>query len=358
MSLIPRAIHPVSSTPVSIARLSLCVVITACTGAGEDPAPEVRTIERLRERSGAVSCERLETFPENGSVVEDLVAASDSTFLVLLPLEREVRLYDHALRPVFGLRFEESGPLGVRTPRSATVVDDTLVYITDLGGRRVRILSRSGKDRGTIRTTFSPDRIRSGPVGIFLTAFPLGGGRGADLVHVLDGTGTRPIGLPILPHDDLRIEGLGNILVLTVLPGGEVVAAHRILNSRAAIFRAAPGGTFDAVVTTVPVARPERDRLGEVPSDLFEREDVRDLATPVMAASEDRASGEYLYLTRTGGTLPGGGTEKAIVRSRPDLSYVGSSVLDVNAQDFVYLSRTRTALVIDDEAMWHRCPIP
>lgn len=352
MPLIRRAIAP---WPVCLA---LLVVTAACRVDGSKAGPDPRRIERLRERSVAVSCEILEGFPENGSAVEDLDAASDSTFLVLLPLEREVKVYDHALRPVFTVRFDEEGPLGVKTPRSATIVDDTLVYVTDLGGRRVRILSRSGEDRGTIRTDFSPDRIRSGPTGIFLTAFPIGGGRADALVHVLDGSGTRPIGLPVLPHDDLRIEGLGNLLELAVLPGGELVAAHQILSSRAGIFSARPGGGFDAVVTTVPVSRSERERLGTVPPDLFEREDLHEIATPVVAASVDGISGEYLYLTRTGGTLPDGGTEKAIVRSGPDLSYAASYLLDVNAQDFVYLARTRTALVIDGEATWRRCAIP
>lgn len=351
------------------ARLAALLLVgcLACEGEGEDP--EARSIDRLRERSVALACDPVEDFPENGAAVEDLHAVSDSTFLILLPLEREVKLYDHRLRPVFSIPFDEAGPLGVKTPRSAALVDDTLVYITDLGGQSVRVLSRSAaagtngdrgtvRDRGTIRTDFPPDGIRAGPTGIVVSAFAMMSRAGDDLVHLLDGDETRPLGLPVEAHEDLRVAALGNMLVLTVLRGGSVVAAHQVLSSRAGVFRPRPGGGFDSIVTTVPVSRPERDRLGKVPRDLFEAEDFHDVATPVISASADYGTGEYLYLTRTGSSLPSGATEKVIVRARPDLSYVASYLLDVDAQRFLYLSRIRTALVIDQDAAWHRCPIP
>lgn len=365
MVSIRRALHPMLVALVLLftgrirpRALSLFVAaVTASCGAGDaDPGP--RTIERLRERSTTVVCEPVEGFPENGAVVEDLHAVSDSTFLVLLPLERAVRLYDHRLEPVFSLAFDEDGPLGVRTPRSADLVDDTLVYVADLGARSVRVLSRSRRDRGTLRIDFPPDGIRATPSGLVVTAFPMAMGPGQPLVHALDGTDVHPLGLTMEPHEDPRIAALGNMLELTVLPSGALVVAHQVLSSRAAVFHARPGGGFDVVVTTVPVTPSERSRLGKVPADLFERENVGDLAAPVISASADRGSGDYLYLTRTGSSLGSGGTEKAIVRARDDLSYVASYLLDVDAQDFVYLSRTRTALVIDHEATWHRCSIP
>lgn len=343
----------------------------ACDGEGEDS--EARSIERLRERSVALACDPMEGFPENGAVVEDLHAVSDSTFLVLLPLEREVNLYDHRLRPVFSVPFDEAGPLGVKTPRSATLVDDTLVYVTDLGSQSLRVLSRSRaggtdragtdragtiRDRGTIRIDFSPDRIRAGPTGIVVSAFAMMSRAGDDLVYRLDGTETVPLGLPMEPHEDPRVAALGNMLELTVLGDGSVVAAHQVVSSRAGVFRARPDGGFDVVVTTVPVARSERDRLGKVPRDLFEGESFREVAAPVISASADHGTGEYLYLTRTGSSLSADATEKAIVRARSDLSYVASYLLDVDAQHFLYLSRIRTALVIDRDAAWHRCPIP
>ncbi|MDX1660883.1 MAG: hypothetical protein R3326_03745 [Gemmatimonadota bacterium] len=330
----------------------------AVLGCGTDaPAHEPRTIERLRERSVEVTCASVEGFAMNHAVVEDLHAVSDTTFLALFPLDRVVTLFDDRLEPVFSLSFEENGPRGVESPRAATVVDDTLVYFADLGSRSVRILSRSGEDRGTIRTGFAPDGIRAGPSGVVLTAFPMALGVRDDLVYELDADGPRPLGLRMDPYDDPRVAALGNLLEVTVLPDGTVVAAHQTLSSRAALFRRRPQGGFDVHVTTVPVSASEGERLGEVPTDLFERENIGDLAAPVIAASVDRNSGEYLYLTRTGRAFPAGGTEKAIVRARPDLSYVESYRLDVNAQDFVYLADAEAVLVVDQEAAWHRCAL-
>ncbi len=385
MIAIRRAIGPMlmvltesSSLDRGSARGRLAVLLLAGCLACDGEDTEARSIDRLRERSVALACDPMAGFPDNGAVVEDLHAVSDSTFLVLLPLEREVNLYDHRLRRVFSVPFDEAGPLGVKTPRSAAVVDDTLVYVTDLGSQSLRVLSRSRhvgrgrvgtgqvetvragtvRDGGTIRIDFSPDRIRAGPTGIVVSAFAMMSRAGDDLVYRLDGTETHPLGLPMEPHEDPRVAALANMLELTVLRDGSVVAAHQVVSSRAGLFRARPNGGFDAVVTTVPVARSERDRLGKVPRDLFEGESFRDVAAPVISGSADHDTGEYLYLTRTGNSLSVGATEKAIVRARPDLSYVASYLLDVDAQHFLYLSRIRTALVVDQDAAWHRCPIP
>lgn len=348
MLRIRRAVRP--------ALLALALLLTggSCEPVGEGP----RTIDRLAERAVPVACAPVGGVSEDGSVVMDLTAVSDSTFLALLPLERRVVLFGPDLAPVFSIGFDLTGPRGVTNPRSATLVADSLVYVADTGPRRIRVFDRSGADRGTIRLPFPPSKVRWTPAGVVAAAFPLGVSDGEALVWLLVGEESRPLGLPIEPRSDPRAEAVANLLDLTVLPGGDVVAAHQVISSRAGLFRARPGGGFDAALTTTPVASSERKRLGRVPRDLFESEDVGEIAAIVIAGSADWSTGEYLYLTRTGGELPGGGSEKAIVRAGPDLSFVAAYRLDVDAQAFVHLSKSRTAIVIDDEARWHRCALP
>lgn len=341
-----RAIRPVP--------LSLAFLATGC-GAGGGP-PEARTIDRLAERARPVACAPVEGVAESGAVVEDLHAVSDSTFVALLPLERRVVLYGADLRRLRVIPFEAVGPRGVKTPRSATIVDDTLVYLADAGPRRIRILSLAGEDRGTIRLPFPPDKVRSSREGVLVTALPLGIGRGESLVRILDGEESRPLALPIEPHADPRVQALANLVAVTPLPGGTVVAAHQIVSSRAALLSPRDGGGFDVRLTTTPVAASEKERLGRVPADLFERETIEGVAAPVLGAAADATTGEYLYLTRV--EAPGGAGGRALVRARPDLSFVAAYRLDLDAQSVVYLSRNRTAILVDGEARWHRCVVP
>lgn len=329
-------------------------VALAC-GAPGPGAP--RTIERLAERAAPVACAPLDV-EESESVVADLAAVSDSTFLVLLPLERRVVVYGPDLRPRREIVFEAAGPRGVVNPRSAAIVGDTLVWITDIGPHRLRALSLSGEDRGTVRTPFPPDRIRWSPAGLVVTAFPLGVRAGGPLAWWLKDGEVRPLGVPAERHDDPRAEALANLLEPTPMPDGDVIVVHPLVSSRGARLRARAGGGFDVEPVTVPVAPSEAGRLGRVPPSLFEEEAIEEVAAVALGASADRATGQYLYLTRTGRTLPDGTSEKAIVRAGPDLSFVSAHRLDVDAQAFAYVTTTRTAIVIDAEARWHRCVLP
>ncbi|MBW3660024.1 MAG: hypothetical protein KY397_00115 [Gemmatimonadetes bacterium] len=345
-------------TPNEAPRFSIAVALLLGIGCGEGEAGLApRTIDGFVERSTKIACVRQDAPSEAAGVVEDLVATSDSTFLVLYGLDRRVVHYRSDATPLFEVEFEENGPSGVKQPRSVALVDDSLLYITDVGRRQIKILDHAGRDRGVLRTDVPPSVVRSGPSGVLMAAFPLArGGAVARLVHVLDADAGafRPLETPVAPFHDLRVEALANLIELTPLGDGTVIAAHQLITSRAFVIRPRGSG-FTVRETTVPVPRAASRRLGKVPSELFEKEEIDEIATPVLAASHDRASGDYLYLTRTGRPGPEGGTEKAIIRATPDLEYLRSWILDVNAQRFAYLGKSRTAIVIDHDAGWHRC---
>src|SRR5690606_11346715 len=87
-----------------------------------------------------------------------------------------------------------------------------------------------------------------------------------------------------------------------------------------------------------------RDRYGWLPKGSFTEDQADSLLFPSIASAADPATGELLYLTRTGrrGEY---GSEKTIIRVDRELQYVRSYLLDVNAARMIYLAGPRLVIL-------------
>lgn len=125
-------------------------------------------VSDFRERSERVRCELAPTVRVAEASVGEVVTASDTSFLVLYPLEGRVTWYGADLAPRWSFVFTEAGPWGVVAPQSVALVGDSLLYVADRPRRVLRALDRSGRDRGTIPLGFPPQRVAATERGVVI----------------------------------------------------------------------------------------------------------------------------------------------------------------------------------------------
>lgn len=328
--------------------LSLVLLGAACVG-DDGPAPVF--VADFRERSQQVHCEAAPTVAAGEASVGEVVTVSDTSFLILYPLERRVTLYGPDLAPRWSLTFAEEGPLGVVGPQSVALVGDSLLYVADRPRMVLRVMDRSGADRGTIPVGFPPQRVAASG-SVVLIAPLVFGAEPASLLYSLEGGRIREHEVPVTRFADFTVNAFGNLVALAPYAGERVIVAHQFLVPTAYLVSSAGVDR-----RALPLPAEVRKAVGWVPPMPFREEAFGRIATPVLAAAAERRTGDFLYLTRTG-HRQNGVFEKAIVRVDRELRYRRSYVLDVNAGHLAYLAEEGVSVIVDEEDRGYRCLTP
>lgn len=333
-------------------RVRLLPLIPILAGCAAADLPEAHFIEDFVARSEPVRCDPIASLTAREAEVGDVVALSDTSFLVLYPRDREVALIGPDLEPWRTVAFEEVGPTGVRRPTSAALVGDSLLYIADQSAQSLKRLDLAGRDRGSVRLPFPPQGVHASPDGVLVTPFVMGRHPGR-LVHRLEGDAPVPIGAATLYFGDMVVNTMANLVGLASFVDGRIVAAHQFIVPFAHVFWLGSGE-----VQRVPLPVPDglRGRVGRVPATALTEANAREIAAVALATAADHRTGDLLYLTHTGREHAADGFEKAIVRLDPALRYRRSYLLDVDAVRFTYLTAQARSLVVDQEDRWYSCP--
>ena len=331
-------------------RLSLAVALLLLAGCGGE---EWALIDDLPGRSPAVECEPL-AGPDPAPVeVGRLRAASDSTFLLVDPAAREVVELsgDGARLATFTLTAD--GPRGVALLSDAIRSGDTLLVVADAGRQRLRAFDPTGRDLWTVQLDFPPQRLAFAGGRLLITAAGMDA-RLPGLVYELRDGSPRPLAVPLARHADAIARLFINDVVLEGYADGSALVAHHFVAPRA--WRVGADNGIEE--RSVPIAAAVAGSIGYIPPIPIREEDLLRIAAPVIASAADPATGDLLYLTRSGRQRDGR-SEKALVRANRDLIYLASRLLDVNAVALAYLpGAPESALVVDYEGGWFRCETP
>lgn len=328
---------------------SLWLLAAAC---GSGNTPEHRFVDGFIDRSERVVCRPAPVPSERAAEVADLSAPGDTAVLALYARDRELRLHGPDLEPLRTVRFAAEGPTGVTAPVAASLVDDSIFYVADRSGHRLKRLGLDGRDRGQLRLPFPPQSIRSERGRIVIAPMVIGD-EPPWLLYTLRDTLPVPVRIAAERHEDFTVHTLANLLAPALLPDGGLLAAHQLFVPAAYIADA--GGR----VTRRPLPLPDgaRHALGFRPRTPLTDDEIDRSLAAALALAPDPATGDVLYVTRSGERVDGS-HGKAIVRVGGDFEYRRSYLLDVNATTLAYLSGPRRSIVTDPEGRWYRCPTP
>lgn len=316
-------------------------------------APEPAFVADFVKRSIPIHCVPVPELSARWSSVGDVATIDDSSFLVLYPREREVVVFGADLAMRRALRFTADGPAGVKGPASAALAGNTLLYVADQPRQALRVFDLGGRDRGTIRLRFPPQRVRAAQGALFLTPFVLGR-HPRRLLYRLEGEEARPLEVPATFYGDPVLNALATTVGLTPFPDGRIVVSHEVVVPF--LYELRVGS--DAV-RRAPLPLPDgvRSSVGRLPPAPLTPDRLDELLVASLAAAPDVRAGDFLYVTRSGRRVEGR-PEKAIVRLDPELRYRRSYLLDVNAIQLAYLAVRGLSIVTDEVDQWYRCPTP
>lgn len=336
-------------------RSPLPFLLPAALACAASDAGDAAFIPDFTDRSIPVECTPVPSLTAREATVTDVAMLGDTAFLVLYGLDRELAIVGPDLIPRRLFAFDEEGPTGVLGPTSATIVDDSLVYIADQKRMALRRFDLAGHDLGTIRLDFAPDRVLATDDGRILVAPLVIGRHPRWLVYALDGEDATPLGVHAAHYADPAVNALANLARLAAFPDGRVVATHTMIVPYA--YTLSPGDASPPDRAPLPLPDGVRSLLGKIPAASPEDDRLGELLVATIATAPDSRSGDLLYLTRSGRTVDGR-PEKAIVRVDPGLRYLRSYILDVNAIHLAYLPGPQLSLVADEVDQWYRCPTP
>jgi len=284
-----------------------------------------------------------------GFNVVDLVATGDSGFLVLTGLSRQLVAYDRALHIRWELELPEKGPNGIGSPESVAVLNDSMFYVVDGGRNLVKLFDRHGQEQNTILVDFFPALVRTAGGAAYVLPTVIGGVPD-HLLYRVDGKELDP--QPLNPQ---IVEGVAqnafvNMAAATPRPDGGLVVIHQFYVPQAYIWNGATAKRFN-----VPV--PDQIRgLFDHPRPVTREEDLPFLPVVALSPYVDPASGDIVYLTRSG-RQRADHSEKALVRVDSTFHYVSSRLLPVDALFVAPLTRD-SVVVVSNEGEWNRCVAP
>lgn len=330
--------------------LPLIPLFAAC--AASDAAEPV-LIEDFIERSVAVHCESVPSLNARESSVANLATVSDSMLLVLYEYDREIAIVGPDLEIRTVVAFEAEGPTGVRRPVSATLVGDSLIYVADQSRQALKVLDFDGRDRGTVNLPFPPQHVQAGPGGVYITPFVMGP-HPTKLLYRLVGAEAVPVDVATVRYGDVGINALANMAAVATFPDGRVVVTHDFVVPFAHRVDGKDGGDPPERVP-VPLPAATAAALRRLPSGPLPEAGAGELPVAVLSTAPDAASGDLLFLTRSGRYVDGG-YEKAVIRLDAELGYRRSYLLDVNAIRMAYLADRGVSIVVDEVDQWYTCP--
>jgi hypothetical protein len=285
--------------------------------------------------------------------VTDLTTVSDTTVAALFADERRLVIYDSAFQPIYVLRFDNDGPRGVLHPASVAVTD-SLIYIADDARLQIRYFDRDGADRGTLRLTFIPRRLRMS-AGQLVVAPLVAGNSPAHLLFGVRDQEVVPLGAPIARYEDVGVNTLANMASVAAFPGRFVVM-HEMVVPFGYVIRF-DGRAISGRRVPLPVPAAERARLDRLPQERLSEKNVNELAVVAFVAAEAPATGGTFYVTRTGNGKDRP-FRKIVVELDSLMQFQRAFTISANPHHMAYLSSRNSLITIDADSEWYECPLP
>lgn len=331
----------------------LCRVLAwACTG-GACSGPEALDpvwIEDFLLQAPVLACATVPELTREGLVVDDLVLTPSGGILVLSGRARQVLLLDGSARIVWRLALEEEGPAGVGSPVSVDLADDSTLLVADPGRMVVKRLGLQGQDRGTVRTPFSPLRVRRAGGAEYVIPGVVGGFPDR-LLFRIEGGRLLPQDLPLRRYPGMTHGSFANRLGAVAGPDGSLLLLHGFYVPE--VYR-----WTGASATRRPVPLPDGvAHLFLDPRPVEREEDLGHLPVVALSPFTVRETGDVVYLTRSGARLGSDVREKALIRVDSAFHYRASGRLPVDALLAAPLNGDEV-LVVSGEGSWHRCQAP
>jgi len=301
-----------------------------------------------------VACVAADALNARGSQVSDIVAATDSTILVLYGVERELVTYDRTLRPVAAIRFESAGPRGIGQAASATT-DGRLYYIADEKFLVVKIFDERGEDRGTIRLDFIPRRVRAAGSSIAITPF-VTGNYPTTLLYELRHGRLASRSIPTVHYQDGGLNAFANMASLATLPDGRVLVMHETIVPFGYSLSFADSTSLPHRFA-VPLPALQRSKMDKLPPTPLTEKSLNDMLAVALTATANPETRHTYILTRSGRRMADG-WEKMIVEFDSGLRYVSARRLgDIRALHMTFMRARGSIFIVDDSDGWFECKL-
>lgn len=327
----------------------LLFLVAGCAG---DAMPDDYTVvDAVPDRAVAVQCEPIE-LPGDPSPSE-IRLATDSTWSLLDDQRREVLYLDDRMRVLARTPLAEDGPGAAPNPVSAVALGDTAWAVAARGGLRLVILDHGGREISTTPLGFVPHSIEAAPNGdLLMSAMPFGSKPPTVVVRMRDGE-LSYVPVPKRSYPDMTVAALGNTALVETLSDGTALVLHQFMAPRG--FRVSPTDQVEPL--PVPTPAGTRESVDYVPTSPITEDQLPLALVPAMAMSVDDQAQEVFLMTRSGREVDGR-LERVIMRLDSSLGFKAGYTLDVHASGMLYLPRIGRALVYDDVARFHTCPLP
>lgn len=331
--------------------LLLLVGLTGCA-AGEAETPVF--IDDFITRSTTLACEPVPALNARRSSIAGLAVHGDTSFLVLYDEDREVVLVGPDLEVKHRITLDDTGPASMRMPTGVVLQEDSVLVVADQLGTKLQRFDWKGRYLESIDLEFAPQEVHLSGDRLLITPFVIGNYPKSLLFALDHDDRVTPLPISTVRYRDGLVHTFANTAQVATFPDGRIVVTHLLMVPFAQVLTLA-----SPAPTRLPLPLPDgvRERYGWTPTSQFTEADSEKLLFPVIASAADPATGDLLYLTKTGRTN-GYGTEKAIIRADRDLRYLSSYLLDVNATRMVYLAGPKLAVTVTNNDEWYRCQLP
>ena len=307
------------------------------------------------DTAATLSCEPRSLGFDPPASIERLIAASDSSILLVYQDAREVVVASADLALTRTLRLEREGPTGVATLNDAALINDTLFVVADGPRRMLRAFSPEGELRWALNLPVIPDRIIATPEGVVvfplvLSGIPVGG---AYLVR--DGT-VQDLGVETVSLDDPQMSTLANLVSPTVARGtSRVVVPRQFIAPVVAVIDLE--GEDAPRELAMPLARATAPGAWWAPSPPYAEAEIERIIAPAMSTTGGPGPGEISVLTRSG-VRRGEYLEKVVVRLDASLAVLDAWTVPYNAVHIVWLASDQAYHIVTAEEAWYRCSLP
>lgn len=328
----------------------LPLLLANAVGCREEPGTYV-LVDHFQARATALECASVELGRDYA--VQEIRAASDSTWTLLDESQRLIAGFDDDLRLLWSLDYPRAGPGAVDDPVSAVALGDSAVAIASRGNLRLVELSRSGREIRSYPLPFVPSSLAASPDGsVLVSAMPLGSAQ-PDLVHRWSGDSLAAVPIRRRPYADMLVGGLGNMTLLETLADGSALVVHQFFEPRG--FVVAPDGRVEALA--VPTPDGTRGQIDFVPTAPITEPEMLKMLVPAIALAVDRDMDQLFLMTRSGRMI-GDRAQRAVLRLDRRLGFIDGFTAEFPATGMVYLPRKHTLLLVDDEDRFHACTLP
>lgn len=334
--------------------IALFSVLTVACTAVPQASSEAPTFDP-GDTIGTLSCEPRSLGFDPPASVERLIAASDSSILLVYQDAREVVVASPDLALTQSLRLEREGPTGVATLQDAALIDDTLFVVADGPRRMLRAFTPKGEPRWVVDLPVMPDRIIATTQGVVVFPLVLAGIPVGGAYLVRDGA-AHDLGVETVSLDDPQMSMLANLVSPTVARGtSRVVVPRQFIAPVVAVIDLAGEDTPRELA--MPLAKATAPRAWWAPAPPYSEAEIERIIAPAMSTTGGPGPGEISVLTRSGARR-GEYLEKVIVRLDPSLAVLAAWTVPFNAVHVVWLASEQAYYIVTAEETWYRCSLP